>query len=94
MIETTKAEARKFADDCLDAYYQAFQTLAGPEALTQAQYREVLVEFFYNTFDAYIGGTEDRGLAMDRYQRWLGHAYPTVNAGQVFRSVDMVNAYT
>lgn len=88
-----REEAARLAGEDLIQYYAAFNKV-GFCVLSRGDFETVLEEFFFETFDAFVGGEEDRAVAMGRFKKWLQKNFPGVDPRRVFHAVDSVNPYT
>ena len=74
-------------------WYAAYSRCFGGK-LRAADYAKVQKKFVELTEDAFIGGEGDRGEAMARFAKWLRKNYPGEDTNIIFRSVDLITAYT
>ena len=75
------------------AWYAAYSRCFGGK-LSAVDYAKVQKKFVSLTEDAFVGGEGDRGEAMARFAKWLRKNYPGENADIIFRSVDLITAYS
>jgi hypothetical protein len=88
-----REQAKKMSGVHLEEYLDAFHQETSLR-LSKAEFQRVLEEFFFLTFDAYVGGEGDRAEAWDKFEKWLWGKNTNISPIAVFRAVDNVDSYT
>ena len=74
------------------AHFRKYQELGGE--LELFAYGAVAMRFVMECTDAFICGSEPRGVAWKRFCKWLKQEHRSEDARRVFQSIDMVTPFT